>query len=462
MLTGLAYAHVLHPLYHWMKRDGVNRAVAELRANQWLHADAIAAIRQAKLERLLVHAHRHVPYYREVIDACGAAPASLAQAALFAQLPVLTKPIIRNNLERLHISTIPTIRLHLNSTSGSTGEPLVFYTDDRLAAYQKASVIRSKEWTGWRMSAREVSLWGAPIDATKASTVRGRIHGAVTGSLFLSAYDLSEITMDGYLATVARFKPVLLVSYPSILEVFAAHCKRRGARFDSLRAIIASAETLWPHQRALIEEAFGTVVFNRYGCREVGDIAHQCNAHGGMHVNADFLHIEIVDDDGNPCKPGETGNVLVTCLENYGMPLIRYAIGDRASWAIQPACTCGRGLPLLDAVEGRSLDVVRTRSGLLIGGTYWTILLRSRPGFAQFQVVQGSLDGVTIRFVPDDRFDETVLEYYAARIKERCGQEFEVAFRQEQKIEYTSAGKRRLVVSHADPTALASADSARD
>ncbi|MDP9179468.1 MAG: phenylacetate--CoA ligase family protein, partial [Gemmatimonadota bacterium] len=188
-------------------------------------------------------------------------------------------------------------------------------------------------------------------------------------------------------------------------------------------------------------------VFNRYGCREVGDIAHECGSHNGLHLNAEFIHIEIVDGAGNPCKPGETGDILVTCLENYGMPLIRYAIGDRGSWATRSVCPCGRGLPMLDTVEGRSLDVVRTRSGLHIGGTYWTILLRSRPGFARFQVVQDTLDGVTIRFVADSHFDQAVLGYYSDRIKEKCGDAFDVAFRKEEDIERTGAGKRRFVVS---------------
>lgn len=448
MLAGLVYAHIVHPLYHWVKRDGVNRAVAELRANQWLTGDAISAIRQEKLERLLVHAYHHVPYYRAAIDACGGDPTSLAQPERFTRLPVVTKAIIRKNLARLCAQASARNRLRRKSTSGSTGEPVIFYTDDRLAAYLTASVIRNKEWTGWCMSAREASLWGAPMDATKALNLRGRIRGAVTGSLFLSAYDLTEDAMDRYISSIARFKPMLLVSYPSILEVFAEHCRRRNARFASLRAIVTSAETLWPHQRAVIEDVFGTAVFNRYGCREVGDIAQECSAHSGAHVSADFVYVEIVDDAGNPCKAGETGEVLVTCLENYGMPLIRYAIGDRSSWAVQSACQCGRGLPLLDAIEGRSLDVVRTRSGLHIGGTYWTILLRSRPGFARFQVVQDTLDGVTLRFVPDGDFDEAALKYYAARIKEKCGEEFEVAFQKEEEIERTGAGKRRLVVSH--------------
>jgi phenylacetate-CoA ligase len=136
-LGRLAYAHVVHPLYHFAKRDGVNRAVRELRRNQWLAADAIDAIQHEKLRRILVHAHRHVPYYRDAIDALGVAPREVAQAETFARLPVLTKATIRRNHDRLQTTALTGNRLQLNSTSGSTGEPLKFYTDDRISTYLK-------------------------------------------------------------------------------------------------------------------------------------------------------------------------------------------------------------------------------------------------------------------------------------------------------------------------------------
>jgi phenylacetate-CoA ligase len=448
MLGRLAYAHLVHPLYHKAKRDGVNEALTELRRNQWLTVDMLASIQCEKLERLLVYAHRNVPYYSDVLDGLDLDPARAAQPEHFSRLPVLTKALIRQNRARLCSTTLAGNRLHANSTSGSTGEPLCFYTDDRISAYLKASVIRNKEWTGWRMSSREACLWGAAIDGTKASALRGRLHAAVTGSLFLSAYDLSERVMDRYLSSIAAYKPFLLVSYPSILEVFASHCRRRVVKLDSLRAIITSAETLWPHQREIIERHLGVSVYNRYGCREVGDIAHECGSHQGLHVNADCLLIEIVDSSGQACRPGETGDILVTSLHNYGMPLIRYAIGDRATWSTERTCPCGRGLPLLGVVEGRSMDVVSTRGGQHIGGTYWTILLRSRPGLAQFQVVQDTLDGITVRYVRGDAFDPAVLEYYSARVNEKTAGELRVAFKEETDIERNAGGKRRLVVSN--------------
>jgi phenylacetate-CoA ligase len=455
MLARLAYAHIVYPFYHFLKRDGVNEAVVELRQNQWLTQEKIAFMQRQKLERLLVHARQHVPYYQELIDNLGIDPVRTAEPHIFSRLPVLTKKLIRQNQTCLRSTVLAGNRLHANSTSGSTGEPLHFYTDDGITAYLKASVIRNKEWTGWKMSSREACLWGAPIDADKAKALRGRIHAPITGSLFLSAYDLSDPVMDSYISSIMSYRPYLLISYPSILEVFANHCRIKHIRLDSLRAIITSAETLWPHQRDFIETHLQVPIYNRYGCREVGDIAHECGAHNGLHVNADCLFVEIVDGSGRACKPGETGDVLVTSLHNYGMPLIRYAIGDRAAWSPANACPCGRGLPLLSVIEGRSMDVVCTRNGQHIGGTYWTILLRSRPGLAQFQVVQDTLDSVTIRYVPDHDFEPAVLDYFRARIQEKSGGELAVGFRQEKGIEGNASGKRRLVVSNISPSGSA-------
>ncbi len=448
MLGRLAYARVAYPLYHAMKRDGVNGAIKELRSNQWFAPEKIASLQREKLERLLVHAYRNVPYYRDVIGALGADPAALANADRFLEVPVLTKRIIREQGARMCATGDAGNRLRPNSTSGSTGEPLRFFTDDRITPYLKASVLRFKEWTGWRMTSREACLWGAPIDAAKASALRGRIHAWITGSLFLSAYDMSAEAMDQYIASIMAYQPELLLSYPSILEVFADHCRRKDVKFGSLCAIITSAETLWPHQREGIEASFGVRVFDRYGSREVGDVAQECENHLGLHVGADCVLVEIVDASGQPCKPGEVGDLLVTSLHNHGMPLVRYAIGDRAAWAVESRCTCGRGLPLLSGVEGRSMDVVRTKSGQHIGGTYWTILLRSRPGISRFQVVQDTLDGIEVKYVRDGEFDPAVLEYFTGRIREKCGGDFEVSFREETEITRNAAGKRRIVVSN--------------
>jgi phenylacetate-CoA ligase len=215
-----------------------------------------------------------------------------------------------------------------------------------------------------------------------------------------------------------------------------------------MKAIVSSAETLWPHQRSLIEETFRVPVFDRYGCREVGQIASECSFHEGMHVSADRVLVEIVGETGKTAAPGEEGTILVTDLDNYGMPLIRYDIGDRATARIDSSCECGRGLPLLERIHGRTMDIIHTPDGRRVGGTFWTLLLRQRPGISRFQVVQDSPSGVTVYFVRGTEFESEVLDYFLAEIKKHCGADFQIDFVEKLSIEPSESGKQKLIVSN--------------
>jgi phenylacetate-CoA ligase len=441
------YGRVLYPLYHLIKGDGVREIIAELDRNQWLRKGDLEEVQRQKLHRLLQFAYNNVSYYRNLIRSTGLPVDKLVLPDNFHLIPELTKETIRKNIGCLTATDLTGNGLEKNSTSGSTGEALFFYTDFRSSAYRKASVLRNNEWTGFRLGDREVKLWGSPIDESKARNLRGRIRNVLINQRFLSAYELSPEHIDNYIQLIHSFRPVLLVSYPSVLEVFAGHCRIRQASFDCFKAIITSAETLYPHQRELFETEFGVKVFNRYGCREVGNIAQECEAHNGLHVNSDRILVEILDDQGKPCNRGQRGELFVTDLDNYGMPFIRYQIGDSAAWAEDQRCPCGRGLPLLAEIEGRSMDVVKSPSGNRLGGTFWTILFRTKPGIKQIQIIQEKLDGVTVLFVRDVGFEESVLDYFRDRIKEKCGVNFIVEFKEVPSLEKTKSGKRRLVIS---------------
>jgi phenylacetate-CoA ligase len=445
---GLLLRNVLFPVWHWARRDGANRALRELERNQWLSTEELLALQQRKLASLLRFARKHVPYYRKLFRDAGIHADGQVSNEHFLRLPPLTKRIIRLERESLISEDLSGNGLVGSSTSGSTGEALRFYIDLRSIPYRKASLWRGDLWTGWRIGDRSLRLWGSPIDEKKAAQLRGKLHGWVTGERLLSSFDLSAARLDRYIEFMLAFKPVLLIGYPGPLEQLALHCREREARFPSLKAIVSSAETLWPHQREIIEESFAVRVFNRYGSREVGHIAGECETHEGLHVSVDRLLVEVVDDEGRPCPPGEVGEILITDLDNFGMPLIRYEIGDRGAFAEQRPCRCGRGLPRLDAVEGRTLDIVRTTDGRRIGGTFWTLLLRKRPGLRQFQVIQNALDGVVINFVRDADFDHSLLDYFTQRIQEYCGRNFNVQFVEKSTIDPTVSGKQRLIVSN--------------
>lgn len=440
--------HLLHPAWHALKRDGVNRAMRELENNQWLSTSELLDLQQRKLEQLLRFAGRHVPYYMKLFQERRIRPDSGVSRDDFARLTPLTKAIIRRESEALVSENLADNKLIANSTSGSTGQAIQFFTDTRSVAYRAAAEIRSNGFAGWQLGDRWATLWGAPMDIPLGRALRSRLRGIVNRRIFLSSFDLSSERLDNYAHRIREFRPKLLVGYPGPLEALASHCKENRISLPSLTAVVSSAETLWPHQREVIEGAFSVKVFDRYGSREVGQVGSECEYHNGMHISIDRVLVEVLDDQGNPCVPGQIGRILVTDLDNFGMPLIRYDIGDRGVPTDEHMCQCRRGFPKIEKIEGRTLEVVETPNGHRIGGTFWTLLLRSRPGLAQFQVVQSRANGIVIRYVRDREVEQPAFEYFSEKIREKCGPAFLVEFSETDQIDLTAAGKQRLIISY--------------
>jgi len=162
---------------------------------------------------------------------------------------------------------------------------------------------------------------------------------------------------------------------------------------------MTSAGTLYGLMRETIQRVFRAPVFNRYGSREVGDIACECEAHQGLHVCPVTHYVEILREDGTPARPGEVGEIVVTSLTNYAMPLIRYRIGDMGAWA-EKDCSCGRNWPLLKEVTGRVTDSFVSASGTRVHGEYFTHLLYFRDWVKKFQFLQESYTRIRLLIVP--------------------------------------------------------------
>lgn len=443
-LYPLIYQKAVFPLWHWVRQDGALGALEEVLRSDRLSEEQLREVERKKRYALLEHAFRTVPYWQTVASRLGASAADIV-ASGWDLLPVTTKQTIRSQGERLLSGAMKGNRLYPNSTSGSTGEPLDYFTDHRSKMFRKAVVIRNRRWIGVEPGEPVCHLWGSPIDAATAETWRGRVHGWLTREKFLSAYKLSDVDMGRHAKAVRRQGPELLIGYPSVLVEFGAYCARGGIRFPTLRSVICSAESLYCPQRRMIEESLGVRAYNRYGCREVGDIAHEAPGSQGLIVNSDRVFLEVLDDVGRAAAPGVLGHLVVTDLDNYGMPLIRYRIEDQGAWG--DGCASNRPYPWLEKVEGRTLDVVRTRRGERIGGTFWTILFRQRPGIQQFQVVQEDLDHLVVRYVRSPEALDVSEEWYRNRIGERCGTSMKVDFERVDRIEPEESGKFRVVKS---------------
>jgi phenylacetate-CoA ligase len=441
------YSKAIYPVYRWLQRDGALAATKELDMHDSLSPGEMRKVEQEKLVVLLDNARQNVPYYRDLLSNYVTSDTGEIDASVIRSLPLLSKAIIREQGKNLISTRLGENRIDANSTSGSTGSPLHFYTDRRSKAYRKACVTRNRKWLGVMLGEPVVHLWGSPIDQRRADALRGKIHSILTRETILSAYAMSDDQMSKYALTIQRLRAPLLVGYPSALVQFGRFCVKHQLRFPEIRAIVCSAETMYPHQREEIQAAFETPVFNRYGCREVGDIAHEVPGGDGLVVNSDRILVEILDPEGNPCPAGVQGEIVVTDLDNFGMPFIRYQIGDRGAWTQEGSAQGRLPFPVLESVDGRSLDVVAAPNGNRIGGTFWTILFRKRPGILDFQVEQTALDHVLIRYVKDQGVANPDQQYFRDMIADACGPDMHVKFTEVDQIVPEKNGKYRVVIS---------------
>jgi phenylacetate-CoA ligase len=450
MAGSFSTSNILFSSYHTLKRDGLWPIIKEYQKSQWYSYEDLKAIQENKLKLLLSHSMHNVPYYKNIFKDYNLIDENkLFDLANFSKLPILTKKDINKNRNYLIALNIKKNNLVTNSTSGSTGENLYFYQDKNASLNRQAVVWRNQAWVDCLYTDRQAFLWGAPFDVEKSHSLLGRLHSLFTKSISLSSYELAEETMWQYVIKLKKHKPKLFVSYPSPLATFAEFLLAHNLKVPSIKSIITSAEKLYPWQRSIIEKAFECSVFDRYGTREFGNIAHECDRHGGYHVNIERFYIEILNENGKPCQPKEMGEIIITDLDNYGFPFIRYRIEDMAIPSID-TCSCGRGLPLIQRIEGRSFDIVKAPNGNRIAGTFWTLTLRAVPGIDSFQIEQPSLTQLIVKIKPASNYVKNSEHKLLDTIKEKCGQEMKVDIVYVHEIPLTKSGKRRFVISNID------------
>lgn len=415
-----------------MRYRGLMAELEALRLSEQLDAEGIALLQKERLRALLEHAAARVPYYRKVFAEAAADPS--AGPAGLAALPVLTKEIIRERGAELISDDAGGRGAFRNATGGSTGTPLVFTQDALHWIRNQAAIYRGFLWTDWSLGDPLAYLWGSDVDA-RHHRGRGALRDALLGITWVDAFSLTDPAMDRLLRVLGRRPDTLLIGYATSLAALARRAVATGVR-PRIRAVQSSAEMLAPEDRRRSEEAFGCRVFDRYGCREAGVVAQQCGQGGGWHVNAENV---VVETDGS-------GGVLLTTLNNFSMPLIRYANEDLAVLG-EGSCACGRSLPLIARVEGRRSDIIVSPSGKAIHGEFFTHLFYGVGGVREFQVRQVRGAELTIAIVADGAFAEEARARIERDILEHGDPAFRVTWERVEAIPRTRSGKRRFVIA---------------
>jgi phenylacetate-CoA ligase len=424
----------------------------ELNRTQWLSQDELMALQSAKLIRLLEYAYQYVPYYRRTFDEIGFQPDDARRDLTnLNKIPILNKEIVRKNFGEL-LTTEPERRKRLSkhTTSGSTGKPLIFMQDNDFRDANTADIQRHLGWAGLNVGDLHVLIWGASIKPTFREMIRTKMIDKVLNRFQINAFLMTNGSMAIFAERILHQKPRILFGYATSIYRFAQFVRQSPYSEMKFDGVFTTAETLLQPMRKVIEETFQCSVFNRYGTLELGGIACECEAHGGMHISVENIFIEILHDS-LPASPGEMGDVIVTNLNNLGMPFIRYNIGDVSALYPEENCPCGRSSPMLNMVEGRITEMFQTRDGRKIRAAFsGGFSCLAHPTIKQFRVIQKSLDRIVMQLVQDGEVPQSVLDKISQGIHAVFGENVEVDFEFLDEIPHLPSGKHQYAISELD------------
>lgn len=398
----------------WQTLPGEVRDIWELYelldSSQWAPRGAIVREQLQQVRALLQHCLEHSVFYRDRLQAAGIVPGDVQTLDDFRRIPILSRLECQEHLAELRARALPagSVLKSRCLTSGSSGVPLEVLQTDVVQRWWWASMLRDLQWAGFDARGR----WAAirpPISPYPPEVMAQYQEGIMLPTWFPALQTLfatgPSFGMDiqqepgKQLAWLRRIEPTYLLSQPSNLEMLASLLAESGERLPSLRGLQTLSETLTPEARQRIEAAFGVPIKITYSCAEGGVVASPCPAGHGLHVHAENVLLEVVDDAGRPCAPGETGRVLLTSLHQYFQPFIRYEVMDHAMLGPE-SCPCGRGLPSLTRIEGKVRPFFQLADGRLKNSSNLLFGLYKLGGYRQYQVIQQALDRVLVRVVP--------------------------------------------------------------
>ncbi|MCA1974330.1 MAG: hypothetical protein LDL44_15945 [Caenispirillum sp.] len=413
----------------------------QLGRTEWLAPDALAGLQLDQLRCLLAHACSNVPFYRDRY--AGVEPSRLDWET-FRTLPVLTRRELQGGFERLQSGAVP--RSHgavmEGRTSGSTGTPVRFLQTAVTQLFWNALTLREHLWQERDFSGRLAAI------RVKVQEGRWPDWGPPAALLFRTGPGATlnvRTDVAQQLDWLQRVEPDYLITHASNLQALAELSLERAIRLPRLRQARTYSEALRPGLRETVRAAWGVEVADVYSCEEAGVIALQCPSHAHYHVQSENLLVEILDEAGRPCEPGETGRVVVTTLHNFAMPLIRYELGDYAE-AGGP-CDCGRGLPVLGRILGRQRNMLVLPDGRRHWPSFPAQMWRDVAPVEQFQIIQETDGALVVRYVMAQALTPAQREALERALAERFGQRFAVRWQRVAQIPRGAGGKYEDFVS---------------
>ena len=434
-------------------RASLQALLEQLDESQWWPAERLRQAQFEQLQALLRHALKQVPFYRNQWRRAGLKAAQIDGPEQWCRVPILQRAQVQKLDRVLHAKKLPAGHRQpaRAQTSGSTGTPISVLTTETTRLLWAAISLRDHAWHARDFSGAlaSIRIFGDKVDAAAPHGVRIPDWGPPVSLLHASGPGWGlDIHTDPHrqLEWLLEVKPDYLLTFPTNAAALARLCLEGHRKPDNLRELRLVSEAVDTELRTLLQQAFDVPVVDAYSAQEAGYLALQCPDHPHYHVQSENVYLEVVDESGQPCAPGETGRVLITTLHNFAMPLIRYEIGDYAT--VGAACECGRGLPVLTRILGRVRNMVVLPNGEASWPNLAATFYRQAAPVIQHQVVQHDLEHLEARLVVERALSRDEEAALRNMIVKRIGHPFSVSFSYPERIERSRSGKYEEFVSH--------------
>lgn len=428
------------PFADLVTRQRVMASYRFFRESQWWSRERLIQYQESRLRETLQIAYSQVPFYKEYYDRHGVRINEILNKSDLVKIPPVSKEDLRRAYPDFCVrkTRYPVYEFF---TSGSSGQPFAVKVDSRTLSDARALMFLRANFSGWEI--------GEPFLQTGMTLKRGAVKWAkdiLLGVKYVSAFNLSDTVLDSYLSIIEKRRIKYVMGYPGSIYFLAKRARQVGFN-HRLRGIICWGDNLYRHYRREMEEVFGCRATDTYGCGEGIQVAAQCK-HGLYHIFMPHVIVEVVDEYGAPVPAGCMGNILLTRLDPGAMPLIRYRVGDIGKKNdMAHICSCGRGLEVMDAIDGRDCDVIVTPSGNRLIVHFFTGIFEYYPSIENFKIIQETPDAIHVQIVPGPGFLPEHWDQIKKQILEKGDPDLKIEMEVVKEISLESSGKRRFVIS---------------
>lgn len=412
----------------------------ELKKMEYLSLADLKKIQFKKVKNLLEYSYNNVPYYHDLFKKNKIYLSDIKDEHDIEKIPISTKDDFRQGFpHRFVAKNIAQSEWRYHSTSGSSGNPFQFILDDASNSIANARQLRMNDWINFKIGKKQINISGAHHSFSFKKQLNNFI---LNQKNILSTDAFHEKKIISATENIMKFKPRLIHGYPSAIYTISQFIQEKEFKIDWDCCVTTTSETIMEYQKKIIEQVIGPV-YNYYGSREFRAMAQECVKKEGLHVNMESFYLEFIKDNA-PLSEGEVGQLIVTGLDNFTMPLIRYEIGDKGSYSNE-TCSCRRNLVLIKKIEGRITDFITMPSGRKIPFLYFNVLFENCGKYIKNFQVEKKGGHLNIKIVPTEYFTEETKKMIESELKKTIGEELEVGITLVLKLTPEKSGKMSIV-----------------